>query len=414
MELLLKYNLRSLLVRRITSAVTVAAVGLVVGIVVVILALLRGLQATLLDTGSPDNVIVLRRGAIAEASSAVTQEQYGVLRFLPQVRRDAEGEFLASPELVVQVGLETPDGRRVFGLARGLRARVMAVHDQVQLVSGAWARSPGEAVVGRALGRKIGGGVVGTSLRAGRRAWKVAGVFAAGGSGFESELWVDADDLKALYKRSDFSSVTVKLSSAAVAGAFQDAINTDPRLKLTAKPLISYHAILGVSMLEGDRNLSSQMLDESIRIDPRNPDKVWVLGSFGVSIDAGKTFRSEHTTDLIHTDHHALWIDPNNTDHLMLGNDGGLYFSYDGSRQWEFIDNLPIGQYYDVDVDTRDPYWIYGGTQDNGTWGIPSRTSSQLGITNADVINVAYGDCRTPMCSIVRRFPGEKLLDRPN
>jgi len=229
-------------VRRITSAVTVAAVGLVVGIVVVILALLRGLQATLLDTGSPDNVIVLRRGAIAEASSAVTQEQYGVLRFLPQVRRDAEGEFLASPELVVQVGLETPDGRRVFGLARGLRARVMAVHDQVQLVSGAWARSPGEAVVGRALARKIGGGVVGTSLRAGRRAWKVAGVFAAGGSGFESELWVDADDLKALYKRSDFSSVTVKLSSAAVAGAFQDAINTDPRLKLTAKPETAYYA----------------------------------------------------------------------------------------------------------------------------------------------------------------------------
>jgi len=242
MELLLKYNLRSLLVRRITSAVTVAAVGLVVGIVVVILALLRGLQATLLDTGSPDNVIVLRRGAIAEASSAVTQEQYGVLRFLPQVRRDAEGEFLASPELVVQVGLETPDGRRVFGLARGLRARVMAVHDQVQLVSGAWARSPGEAVVGRALARKIGGGVVGTSLRAGRRAWKVAGVFAAGGSGFESELWVDADDLTALYKRSDFSSVTVKLSSAAVAGAFQDAINTDPRLKLTAKPETAYYA----------------------------------------------------------------------------------------------------------------------------------------------------------------------------
>jgi photosystem II stability/assembly factor-like uncharacterized protein len=129
-----------------------------------------------------------------------------------------------------------------------------------------------------------------------------------------------------------------------------------------------------------------------IRIDPKNPDKVWVLGSFGVSIDAGKTFRSEHTTDLIHTDHHALWIDPNNPDHLLLGNDGGLYFSYDGSKNWEFVDNLPIGQYYDVDVDTRDPYWIYGGTQDNGTWAIPTRTSSLLGITNAEVVNIAYGD----------------------
>jgi photosystem II stability/assembly factor-like uncharacterized protein len=130
-----------------------------------------------------------------------------------------------------------------------------------------------------------------------------------------------------------------------------------------------------------------------IRIDPRNPNKVWQLASpLFVSIDAGKTWRSNDTGDKIHVDHHALWIDPNNPDHLMLGNDGGLYFSYDGSRTWDFIDNLAIGQYYDISVDGRDPYWIYGGTQDNGTWGIPVRTSSQLGITNSDVVNIAYGD----------------------
>ena len=76
----------------------------------------------------------------------------------------------------------------------------------------------------------------------------------------------------------------------------------------------------------------------------------------------------------------------------MLGNDGGLYFSYDGSKTWDAISNLPIGQYYDIGIDTRDPYWVFGGTQDNGTWGLPSRTSSELGITNADVVNVAYGD----------------------
>jgi photosystem II stability/assembly factor-like uncharacterized protein len=129
-----------------------------------------------------------------------------------------------------------------------------------------------------------------------------------------------------------------------------------------------------------------------IRVDPTNPDKVWILGSFAVSLDGGKTFRSEHTSERIHTDHHALWIDPANPDHLLLGNDGGLYFSYDGAKNWEFIDNLPIGQYYDIDIDGRDPYWIYGGTQDNGTWGIPSRTTGLLGITNADVVNIAYGD----------------------
>lgn len=76
----------------------------------------------------------------------------------------------------------------------------------------------------------------------------------------------------------------------------------------------------------------------------------------------------------------------------MLGNDGGLYFTYDGARHWDFIDNLPIGQFYDIAIDTRDPYWIYGGAQDNGTWGVPSRTFAKIGITNADVVNIAYGD----------------------
>jgi photosystem II stability/assembly factor-like uncharacterized protein len=130
-----------------------------------------------------------------------------------------------------------------------------------------------------------------------------------------------------------------------------------------------------------------------IRIDPQNPHKVWVLGgTLAVSIDAGKTFSTEGTGERIHVDHHALWIHPKNPDHLALGNDGGLYLSHDGSRNWNFIDNLPIGQYYDIGIDKRDPYWIYGGTQDNGTWGIPSRTSNLVGIMNSDVVNIAYGD----------------------
>ena len=130
-----------------------------------------------------------------------------------------------------------------------------------------------------------------------------------------------------------------------------------------------------------------------LRVDPTNPNKIWKLGSLlYVSIDAGKNWRSHDTGNGIHVDHHGLWINPKNPDHLMLGNDGGLYFTYDGSRHWNFIDNLPLGQYYDISVDSRDPYWIYGGTQDNGTWGLPARNHSQLGIMNTDVVNIAYGD----------------------
>ncbi len=135
------------------------------------------------------------------------------------------------------------------------------------------------------------------------------------------------------------------------------------------------------------------MYYSQIRVDPKNPNKVWVLGGLlFVSIDGGKTFTAERTGEKIHVDHHALWINPNNPDHLLLGNDGGFYISYDGSKNWDFIDNIPIGQYYAIGIDTRDPYWIYGGTQDNGSWGIPSRNYSQLGIQNTDVVCIAYGD----------------------
>ncbi len=135
------------------------------------------------------------------------------------------------------------------------------------------------------------------------------------------------------------------------------------------------------------------MYYSQIRVDPANPDKVWVLGSpLYVSIDGGKSFTSEKTAEKIHVDHHALWIDPDDPDHLILGNDGGLYLSYDGSSSWHFVDNLPLAQFYAIGVDDRDPYRIYGGTQDNGSWALPSRTRSQLGITNADVENLAYGD----------------------
>jgi hypothetical protein len=107
-----------------------------------------------------------------------------------------------------------------------------------------------------------------------------------------------------------------------------------------------------------------------------------------VSNDAGKTFRSDSVA-AAHPDHHAMWIDPRQPEHIMLGNDGGVYFTYDGAKTWDYIDNLPIGQFYDIAIDNRDPYWIFGGAQDNGSWAFPSATYSRGGMTNADVVNTA-------------------------
>jgi hypothetical protein len=115
-----------------------------------------------------------------------------------------------------------------------------------------------------------------------------------------------------------------------------------------------------------------------------------------VSIDGGKTFENDWTAQGIHVDHHALWIDPNNTDHMLMGNDGGFHITYDGARTWSFLNNIPIAQYYVMGVDNRNPYHIYGGLQDNGTWGLPSRTYSRSGILNQDVVNVGGGDGFAP------------------
>ncbi|MDQ6831424.1 MAG: hypothetical protein M3081_21395 [Gemmatimonadota bacterium] len=130
-----------------------------------------------------------------------------------------------------------------------------------------------------------------------------------------------------------------------------------------------------------------------IRVDPKNPDRVWLLGTFFyVSIDGGKTFTSDSIGRKVHPDHHALWIDPNQPEHMMLGNDGGVFFTYDGARNWEFMDNLAIGQFYDIAIDGRDPYWIYGGLQDLGTFGFPSATHSRGPLTDDQVIFLEYGD----------------------
>ncbi|MEJ7809776.1 MAG: hypothetical protein WKG32_05090 [Gemmatimonadaceae bacterium] len=129
-----------------------------------------------------------------------------------------------------------------------------------------------------------------------------------------------------------------------------------------------------------------------IRVHPTNADRVWLLGTFvHHSADAGKTFVVENRAK-IHPDNHALWIDPSHPDHMLLGTDGGVYATYDGGRRWDFVENLPLAQFYDIDVDAREPYWIYGGLQDNGTVMFPSGTYSRGPLTDAQVAAIGFGD----------------------
>src|SRR5262245_50453795 len=128
-----------------------------------------------------------------------------------------------------------------------------------------------------------------------------------------------------------------------------------------------------------------------IRVDPSDDQRVYVLGTaFYVSSDGGKTFATGAKG--AHPDHHAMWINPKNSKHLVLGNDGGLYFSQNRGQNWEAIRGMAIGQFYAIAVDTRQPYRVYGGLQDNGSWGGPVATRSEAGITLADWRRVAGAD----------------------
>jgi photosystem II stability/assembly factor-like uncharacterized protein len=139
------------------------------------------------------------------------------------------------------------------------------------------------------------------------------------------------------------------------------------------------------------------MYYSKVYIDPTNERRAYILGvSVFRSDDGGRTFRelpNSPTYDLgLKTDHHALWIDPRDPKFLYLAGDGGLHVSADLGATWKRVNNIPVGQFYSVDADDRDPYWLYGGMQDNHSWMGPSATRHWLGIVNADWRQIGFGD----------------------
>ncbi|HUI55384.1 MAG TPA: hypothetical protein VLY04_10455 [Bryobacteraceae bacterium] len=130
-----------------------------------------------------------------------------------------------------------------------------------------------------------------------------------------------------------------------------------------------------------------------IYVDPKEANRVYIMGSnrgFYVSDDAGRSFHDVFSN--VHGEDHALWIDPDNTNHLVIGGDGGVSISYDRGRTWLFRLNLPIGQFYNIAVNNRDPYLVCGGLQDNGNWCTPSATNINYGVSFKEAFNIGGGD----------------------
>jgi len=238
-----KYNSRSLLLRRVSNSMTAGAIALVVAVFVAAMALVAGLDSTVKDTSSPDNIILLRRGASSETASIITLDQLDALKFLPEIRRDASGKPMVSPELAEQILMSAAD-RSLDNLPlRGVLPPSSLVHEKVHSISRRML-IPGltEVVIGKSIVKRYPGCSLGSDLRVGRRTWRVVGVFEAGGSSFESEVWADLHTLQEDSRRgSSFNSVRFKLAPGANVASLVQRVADDPRINLQAETESEYY-----------------------------------------------------------------------------------------------------------------------------------------------------------------------------
>ena len=245
MAIPVSYNLLSAKGRWTSSVVAVLGIAGTVGVFVAMLALARGFKATLVSSGQPANVIVQRVGADTEMTSAITADEVRVAEEAPQIARDASGP-LVSPEVVVIAAVPmrgSPDGEANVQI-RGVGPRVLAVREQVKIVEGRFL-TPGlaEVVVGRGARDAYQGLDLGAQVRLGAGNWTIVGVFDAGGSAFDSEVWADSTILNGLYQRPPnlYQAATVKLRSPDDLAAFETALKGDPRARLQAVRETAYY-----------------------------------------------------------------------------------------------------------------------------------------------------------------------------
>ena len=244
MKLPLAYIARNLWVRRLTTVLTAGGMALVVFVFAAVLMLEEGLRKTMVETGSYDNVVVIRRGSGTEVQSGVERLQAAIVESQPQVALGEGGRRLVSKETVVLISLNKRGTEKPSNvIIRGLSPTGTELRPQVRLAQGRMFR-PGsaEVIAGRSVAERFEGAGLGETVRFGGRDWTVVGVFDAGRSGFDSEIWGDADQLMPAFRRPVYSSMLVKLAAAEQFDALRQAVEDDPRVKLEVKRETQFYA----------------------------------------------------------------------------------------------------------------------------------------------------------------------------
>jgi len=244
MSIPLSYTLRNLAARKLTTVLTAGGMALVVFVFATVLMLEEGLRKTLVETGSPDNVVITRRSAGTEVQSQVDREQAAIVENQPEVAYGMTGTRLASKETIVLISLPKRGSDKASNvLIRGVGQKGIELRPQVHIAEGRMFR-PGstEIIAGKSVAERYTGAGVGETLRFGQREWTVVGVMDAGKTGFDSEIWGDVDQLMQAFRRPAYSSVILKLNDPAMFPELKARLENDPRLTVEAKQESVFYA----------------------------------------------------------------------------------------------------------------------------------------------------------------------------
>jgi len=233
MQIPLKYILRSSVSRRLTTVITILGVALVVFVFSAVLMMANGVQKTLRSTGSDDNLIVVRKAALSEIMSIIDREAAGIVVNLPQVARFPDGRPMTSKEVVVIINLNKLGSPGISNVTvRGVEDAAFQLRPQVRIVEGRTFRwGAREVIAGAGITHRFAGAQIGEKVKFGGDFWTVVGIFDSEGSGFDSELWGDLDQIADAFKRSSLSTVTLRLKNPDDLSDVALAFETDNRLQ---------------------------------------------------------------------------------------------------------------------------------------------------------------------------------------
>lgn len=242
MAIPLKYNIRNLFVRKITTGLTVLGIGLVVAVFLSVMSLSEGLTRVFKASGSTRNVLVLRQNSQSEVQSGISRNQVPLIVTLPGIEKDIDGNPLASSELVVMLNLKKIDGGASNVTLRGISEKSPLLRPQFKLIEGRMFR-PGlsEVIVSKGISQRFKNCRLGDTIHFGVYKWKVVGIFDAGGTAPDSEIWTDVEGAMNSFKRPNYSSVLVQTIDWASRDQFIAALAGDPRLALEGKVERTYY-----------------------------------------------------------------------------------------------------------------------------------------------------------------------------